>query len=100
MDRAGLTAPGRATHGGHKLAQRLGLGGFQMPQRADAGIENKLRSTEDLKPAALWIKENAVPDHVILTRSRTQATYHTERTSLNLPKIARRCWSWSQGRRS
>jgi len=49
-------------------------------------IVPKLNSYDSVKFAGLWIKENSQPGDIIISRSRPQNTYYSERQTINYPK--------------
>ncbi len=51
---------------------------FQL-KHADMIIKNKIGTYNQVKEAALWIKENSNPDDIIVTSSTTQTAYYSER---------------------
>ncbi len=55
------------------------LGGFFQLSYAGSLINNKITSFEPVKDAGLWIKARSTPDAVILSQSRPQMTYYSER---------------------
>lgn len=54
--------------------------------QSDLTIRNKIDSYSSVKTCALWIKENSNPEDIIITMSRPQNTYYSERISLRIPE--------------
>jgi len=64
----------------------LGLllfGAYSQFNHADQIIKNKLGSYEPVELSGVWMKENSVPGDIVLSRSRTQHTYYTERETFS-----------------
>lgn len=56
-------------------------GSYQLLVSSDNIIKRSISSYGPVKDAALWIKQNSKPGDIILTQSRTQNTYYSERHS-------------------
>ena len=48
-------------------------------------VNEKLNSYQEVKDAALWLKEHSSPSEVIYTQSPTQTTYYADRHSRGIP---------------
>ncbi len=57
----------------------LAFGGYSQLKHANSLIEDKINSYKPVELSGIWMKDNSVPEDIILTRSKTQHTYYAER---------------------
>jgi hypothetical protein len=76
----------------HRLAPRLIVGivliggGVQFLPETDKIFRLRVRSQEELRDAAEWIKDRTSPQDTLMSMSMPQLTYYTERATFRLPK--------------
>ena len=63
----------------------LAIGGYQMLNHSDKIIKEKIPSYFPVKQAGIWILENTLPGDKIMTMSRPQNTYYSERETFPVP---------------
>jgi len=63
----------------------LAFGGFQMLKQSDSIIKTKISSYLPVKQAGIWILENTKPGDKIMSMSRPQNTYYSERETYTIP---------------
>lgn len=61
-------------------------GGIQFLPETDKVFHSRVRSQEELRAAAEWIKDRTSPEDTLMSLSRPQLTYYTERATSRLPK--------------
>jgi len=64
----------------------VGLAAFSQLQVTDMTIKSKLSSYNEVKEAALWIKDNSNPNDIVVTHSYPQTQYYSWRYSRHFPK--------------
>ncbi len=65
------------------VAGLLGFGGYSQLKHSDGLIWNKFDSYKPVEQAGLWIKDNSNIDDIVLSRSKTQNPYYSERETKN-----------------
>ncbi len=61
----------------------LAVGAFQQITQANAIIESKINSYQEVKDSAIWIKENSNTTAIVFSASVPQTTYYAERETYN-----------------
>jgi hypothetical protein len=61
-------------------------GGAQFLPESDKAFHSRVRSQEDLRVAAEWIKARTSPEDTLMSLSMPQLTYYTERATLRIPE--------------
>tara|TARA_Y100000310_G_C20570274_1_gene757639 strand:- start:561 stop:1196 length:636 start_codon:yes stop_codon:yes gene_type:complete len=61
------------------------VGGFQLISHSDSIIKARVDSFGPIKQAGEWIKDNSFDNEQIMTKSRPQITYYSERETFTIP---------------